>query len=421
MKAFVYEKFGPPDVFELKEGEKPETQAESSEETKEPKVEEEPVETKELKVEEEPGEPKEPETVETKEEEPEEPKVPPKKKKSRKKLVVFFIVIGLIMVSVLIWYVIAYEDADEHIYYSYDPESTPDSLIMEIVMSGGGIEINFTTNPGDPVVYIDYHKRWEGAVISQPSFSSSSTKVSFNSGYVWGESNSELTITLRSDVTYSFDTKTSDGGLNLVSDTPGVTFRTFTLDTLNGATNLFISQASISGKIESTTENGATNYHFSNCTLKDVETTTTWCGSNIFLENCTVGNIKSTVNSGGLAVSSQDITVPSDSTWTLKADKGGIDLNVIQTTLLGADVTVDVEIEDRGDIHSSFEGNASYVRAKYTASVSVGSVTLTNGVGFESPVSGAIESSNYGNTALNQFLIDLTSIEGDIEVEAENT
>jgi hypothetical protein len=384
------------------EGEKPETQVESSEETKGPKVEEKPVETKEPEA--------------------KEPKAPPKKKKSRRKWAVVFIVIGLIMVSVLIWYVIAYEDADEHIYYSYDPESTPDSLKIEIVMSGGGIEINFTTNPGDPVVYIDYHKRWEGAVISQPSFSSSSTKVSFNSGYVWGESKSELTFTLRSGVTYSFDTKTSDGGLNLISDTPDATFEKFTLDTLNGATNLLISHATISGKIESTTENGATNYHFSNCTLKDIETITTSGGSNIFFENCTVRNIKSTVNSGGLAFTSQDITVPSDSTWTLKTDKGGIDLNIIQTTLLGANVTVDVEIEDRGDITSFFEGNASYVRAKFTASVTVGSITLTNGVGFENPVSGAMESSNYvGKTALDQFLIDLTSIEGDIDVEAENT
>jgi hypothetical protein len=329
-------------------------------------------------------------------------------------------VIGLIMVSVLVWYVIAYEDADEHSYYSYDPETAPDSLTLEIVMNGGGIEINFTTNPSDPVVYIDYHKRWEGAVISQPSFSSSSTKVSFNAGYVWGESNSELTITLRNDVTYSFDTKTSNGGMNLVSDTPGTTFGTFTLDTLNGASNLFISHASVSGKIESTTENGGTNIHFSNCTLKDVETTTTWGGSNIFLENCTVGNIKSTVNSGGLAVSTQDITITSDSTWTLKADKGGIGLNIIQTTSLGADVRVDVEIENRGDIDSFFEGNASYIRAKYTTSASFGSVTLTNGVGFESPVSGAMESSNYGDITVDQFLIGLDASDGDIEVEAEN-
>ncbi len=390
------------------EGEKPETQVGSSEETKGPKVEKKPVE------------PKEPETEETKEE-PKEPKAPPKKKKSRRKWAVVFIVIGLIMVSVLVWYVIAYEDADEHIYYSYDPETTPDSLTLEIVMSGGGIEINFTTNPSDPVVYIDYHKRWEGAVISQPSFSSSSTKVSFRSGYVWGESNSELTITLRSDVTYSFDTKTSDGGLNLVSDTSDVTFGTFTLDTLNGGSNLFISNATISGKIEATTEEGGTNFFFTNCTLRDIDASSRYGSSNVFLTNCTVGNIKLTSDSGGVNIFSQNLTIISDITWTLNTDKGGIDLDIIQMTSLGADVTVNVKIEDRGDIDSSFEGNASYLRAKYKASVTVGSVTLTNGVGFESPVSGAMESSNYGNEALDQFFIDLTTIEGDIEVEAENT
>lgn len=383
------------------EGEKPETQAESLEETKEPIAEEEPVETKE--------------------EEPEEPKAPLEKKKPRRKLAVILIVIGIIMVSVLVWYIIAYENANEHVYYTYDPETSPGSLTVEIEMNGGGMEINFTTNPADPVVYIDYHKRWEGAVISQPSFSSSSTKVSFDAGNVWGESDSELTVTLRSDVTYSFDTKTSNGGMNLFSDTPGATFGTFTIDTLNGASNLFISHASVSGKIESTTENGATNYHFTNCTLENIVTTTSSGASNIFLENCAVGNIKSNVNSGEMAISSKDITITSDNTWTLKAERGGIGLNINQTKPMGADVTVNAEIEGRGDITSSFAGNSTFIRAKFTASASGGSATLANGAGFNAPASGAMESSNYGNTTLDQFLVDLSTSNGDIGVDAENT
>jgi DNA-directed RNA polymerase subunit RPC12/RpoP len=375
------------------EGEKPDTQAEPSEETKEPTIEE----------------------------KHEEPKAPLEKKKPRRKLAVILIVIGIILVSVLVWYIIAYENANEHIYYTYDPDTAPDSLTVEIEMNGGGIEINFTSNLADPVVYIDYHKRWEGAVISQPSFSSSSTKVSFDSGTVWGESDSELTITLRSDVTFSFDTKTSNGGMNLVSDSPGITFGTFTLDTLNGASNLFISHASVSGKIESTTENGATNYHFTNCTLNYIDTTTTSGASNIFLENCIIGNIKSNVNSGGMAISSKDITITSDSTWTLNAERGGIGLNINQTKSMGADVTVNGDIEGRGDITSSFEGNAIFVRAKFTASASEGSATLANGAGFNAPGPGAMESSNYGNEALDQFDIDLSAEDGDIEVDAVNS
>jgi hypothetical protein len=359
--------------------------------------------------------------VVTKEEELEEPKAPLEKKKPRRKLAVILIVIGLIMVSVLIWYIIAYEDADEHIYYTYVPETAPGSLTIEIEMNGGGMEINFTTNPSDPIVYIDYHKIWEGAVISQPSFSSSSTKVSFDSGTVWGESDSELAITLRSDVTYSFDTKTSNGGLNLVSDTPNATFGTFTLDTLNGATNLFISHASVSGKIESTTENGGTNYHFTNCTLKDINCATTSGGSNIFLENCTVGNIKSNVNSGGMAVSSKDITVTSDSTWTLKAERGGIGMNITQTKSMGADVKVNAEIKGKEDITSYFAGNSIFIRAKFNASASEGSATLANGAGFDAPVSGTMESSNYGNIALDQFLVELSTSNGEIGVDAVNS
>jgi hypothetical protein len=398
------------------EEQKPAAPIESSEEIKDSGSEEpgeiKEDELKEPKAEEEPGEPKE---------ESEEPKPPLEKKKPKRKLAVFLIVIGIILVSVLVWYVIAYENADEHVIHKYDPETAPDALTLEIEMNGGGIEINFTSNLADPVVYIDYYKRWEGAVVSQPSFSSSSTKVSFDSGTVWGESDSELTITLRSDVTFSFNTKTSNGGLNLISDTPGTSFGTFTLDTLNGASNLFISHASVSGKIESSTENGATNYHFSNCTLQDIVTTTTSGASNIFFENCTVGQIGSNVNSGGMMISTENIAVTSDSTWTLKAERGGIDINIIQRKSLGADVSVEVRIEGRGDITTTFVGNATFVRAQIGASASGGSATLVDGTGFDAPLAGTLYSSNDGNTDLDQFNVGLSTSNGDIDVNAENT
>ncbi len=390
-------------------GEHPKAQDESSEEIKDSESEE-------------PGEIKEEEFGEPKpEEQPKETKAPLEKKKPKRKLAVFLIVIGIIMVSVLIWYIIAYEKADEHVYYTYAPETAPSSLTFEVEMNGGETDINFTSNPSDPVVYIDHYKRWEGAVVSQPSFSSSSTKVSFDSGTVWGESDSALTITLRSDVKYTIDIKTSNGALNFDSNIPGISFGSFTIDTLNGASNMFINHATILGKIRVTTESGSANFFLTNCTAHDVDSSAKSGSSNIFLTNCTVGNIKSTSYSGSLSISSQDLRVVSDSTWTLKAERGGVGMNIIQRTSLGGDVTVNANIEGRGDITSSFEGNATFVRAKFTASASGGSATLANGGGFNAPVSGAMESSNYGNEALDKFLLDLSTSNGNIGVDAENT
>ncbi|MEE9117201.1 MAG: zinc-ribbon domain-containing protein [Calditrichia bacterium] len=373
----------------------------------------------EVEGEEKPETPTEP-SEEPKETEAEELKVPPKKKKSRRKLAVVLIVIGLILASVFIWYFLSYEKVNEHKYYMYSPETAPSSLTLEIEMNGGATEIGFTSDPLDPMVYIDYHKRWEGPVISQPSFSTSSSKVSFDAGTVWGESNSELAVTLRSDVTYSIDIKTSNGALNFDSDIPGVSFGTLTIDTLNGASNLFISHATISGKIWVTTEDGDANFFLLNCTAQDIDATAKSGSSNIHLVNSTIGNIKSISHSGGLAVTSQDITINSDSTWTLEVNKGDIGLNIFQSKSMGADVTVNAKTEIWGDIHGSFEGNATIVRAKFTASASSGEVTLTDGEGFESPVSGSMQSSNLSNTSLDQFLVNLSTEDGNIEVEARN-
>jgi hypothetical protein len=383
------------------EGEIPDSQVESSEETKEPEAKEEPVKTIE--------------------EEPMEPKPPLEEKKSRRGLAALLIIIGLIIASLSIWYIVAYESVDEYKYYTYAPETAPSSLTLEVEMNGGATDIGFTSDSSDPVVYIDHHEKWDGPVVSQPSFSTSSSKVKFDAGTVWGESDSELAITLRSDVKYSIDIKTSNGALSFNSDIPGASFGTFTIDTLNGASNLFISHATISGKIWVTTENGASNIVLSNSTVQDIDSTAKSGASNIRLKNCTVRNIKSRTHSGGLIVTSRDLRVTSDTTWDLKVTKGGILLDINQSKSLGADLTVNAKTEIWRDIDAFFEGNSTNVRAKYTASTSSGEVLLLNGEGFEDPVSGTMESSNYGNDALDQFFIRLTTDDGDIDVDAVNS
>ncbi|MCK5561319.1 MAG: zinc ribbon domain-containing protein [Thermoplasmata archaeon] len=352
-----------------------------------------------------------------------EKKEPRKPKKSSKRLMIALIVIGILIISVIsIIVLMTYEKANEHIYYSYSPATPPSSLTVELEMESGGIQVEFTSDPNEPVVYLDYHKRWEGTVVREPRFKTSSSKVSFHSGEIMegGDMNCELKVVLRNDVTYNLDVETTNGALRLFSDMPGNSFGSIKLDSSNSGASLFITDATISGKITTKIENDDTSLHFTNCTLRDIEATAKSGGSSIFFNNCSVGNIKSTSNLGGVSIFSEDLNIDLDSTWTLDATKGDIKLDLNQQTPLGASVTVNAETDGWGDIEVKYKSNATQTRAKFTCSAPNGKLDLKSGAGFETPISGTMDSSNYSDTTLNQFLMSLNARDGDLEVVAKN-
>jgi hypothetical protein len=285
---------------------------------------------------------------------------PTEKKRSRGKLLVILILLIIIFASISIFFFFSYESVNKHVYYTYNPKTTPTSLEIDFEMENGGVEIEFTSDLNEPLVYIDYHKRWDGFVVREPSFSTSSNKVSFRGAEVWGEANSELKIILRNDVTYDFKGKERNGGLSFNSNIPGLKFGSFNFDTYNGGTNLNLNDATISGKIRMKSENG---------------------GSNIFLTNCTASNIEIDSESGGFGLTFTDSRVSSDSTWDINSKESGISLNIIQSIPLGANVTVDAHVK-KGKISVNFEGNSSHLRARFDCEASGGDITLNKGVEF---------------------------------------
>jgi hypothetical protein len=343
-----------------------------------------------------------------------------KDKKKGKKLMIALIVVGIVIISgVALFFLFTYEKVNEHEYYSYAPSTTPNSLIVELEMDNGGIELDFTSESSEPVVYIDYYKRWEGPVINQPSFKTSSSKVSFKGANIMGEANSDLRITLRNDVTYTLEIKMENGGFTLFSDIPDTSFNTITVDSKNGGSSFFVSDATVSSKITINCVNGGTSLFLTNCTLRDIEVNTDSGGSSFFLTNCSVGNIKSISIQGGVSITSTDLSIELDSTWTLSANKRDINLKINQKNRLGADITVNAETKDWGDIEVTFEGNASLVRSKFSCEAPNGKLTLKNGAGFENPTEGLMESSNYTDTSIDQFIFDLNSRDGDVKVDAK--
>ena len=383
------------------------------------------------------------------------PRRAPRDRGSGKGMKMFIIVVGVLIIAFSLYYVLRYEDVDEHEILTYDPGTTPETLTIDLETDGGEIEIVFTSDMDAPVVHIDHNKIWRGTVTSEPSF-----KVSFFGGSVMGDMESEITVTLRSDVKYNIDTSTSNGAFSLNSDIVGISFGTISTDTRNGASNINIHNATASGKIktevrngasnllltdcnvinvESTSKSGSSNAIFTNCTIGDIETSSdsgssnalfTNCivgdieidadagSSNIVLEFCKIGNIMANADGGFISINTRDITVDDDVTWTCTVDSGGAGLDIVQSIPMGADVTVDVDVDNK-DLDVKFKGNSTFVRAKFSCDAAK-DLSLSNGPGFKDPVGGMMESVNYNDTALDQFQFTLETSKRNIEVEAEN-
>jgi hypothetical protein len=158
--------------------------------------------------------------------------------------------------------------------------------------------------------------------------------------------------------------------------------------------------------------------NINNCTVGDIHTTASSGSSSINIKDSVIRDITGSCSSGSLSVNCRNINITSDSTWAMDASSGSLNVNIYQTILLGADVSVDAETSGYGDIDVNFEGNSDSVRARFAAN---NQINIKNSQGFINPDSKTLKSSNYGITTHNQFNIKLTTDIGDIEITAINS
>ena len=340
-----------------------------------------------------------------------------KTKRSKKKLFVFLIIVIIIIATVSIFIIVSFEDMDENETYTYSPTNTPSSLMIELDMESTGVEIIFTDELSEPVVKIDYHKNWRGWVVSQHSFETSSSKVTFKGSIVAGEADSELTVILRSDVEYDINGKISSGSIALNSEDQGVILSTIDFDSSSGSTSILGENLTITEQITLKSEDGSSSVHLKDCTIGDIDGTFSSGSSVINLEKCSVEDIHITGDSGSVVINSKDLQIGSHSSWSFDVDSGSVVLDIEQSTSLGADVTVDASVTGIKKIEVNFNGNANDIRAKFTANKEM---NIKKNEGFEVLDSKNMESSNFGNETLDKFDIKLTADKGDLEVEATN-
>ena len=349
--------------------------------------------------------------------EPETQDLPPhlKGKKKSKKLFVFLLIVIIIVATVSIFIIVSYEDMDEKETYTYSPTNTPSSLKIELDMENAGVEITFTDELSEPVVKIDYNKNWRGWVVRQPSFETSSSKVKFKGSTVFGEADSELTVILRSDVEYDIDGTIDSGSIALNTEDQGIILGTVDFDSSSGSSSIFGVNLTITEQIKFKSEDGSASVYLKDCTIGDIDGTFSSGSTAINLEKCTVEDIHVSGDSGKFTLNSKDSKIDSHSSWSFDVDEGSVVLDIKQTTALGANVTVDASVTDRKDIKVNFNGNANYVKAKFTGNKEI---DIKKNTGFEILDSKTLESSNFNNETIDKFEIKMTADKGDLEVDA---
>lgn len=340
-----------------------------------------------------------------------------KGKKSRKKSFVVLLIVIIIIAAVSLIFIVSFQDVDENETFTYSPENTPSSLKIELDMNNASVEIKFTDELTEPVVKLDYHKKWSGWIYRQPSFETSSSKVTFKGSTVFGDADSELMVILRSDVEYDIKGTIDSGSIALNADDQGVILGTIDFDSSSGSSSIFGTNLTITEQIKLKSEDGSASVNLKDCTIGDIDGTFSSGSSTINLEKCTIEDIHVSGDSGSVAIISKDSKIGSHSSWTFDVDSGSVVLDIEQSTSLGADITVDASITGKKEIKVNFNGNATYVRAMFTANKEI---NIKENTGFDVLDSKTLESSNFSNSTFDKFEIKLTADKGDLEVDVSN-
>jgi hypothetical protein len=346
--------------------------------------------------------------------------IPPhlKPKKSRKKLLVVLLVVMMIIGTISVFLIISYEDVDETKTYTYSPDTTPRSLKIELDMDSASVEIYFTSDLDEPLVKLDYHKKWSGFIVSQSSFKTSSSKVSFEGSIVVGEANSELIVTLRNDVEYDINGISANGNIALNAEDRGVILGTIDLDTTSGSSSIFGKNLTVTKQIKLKSESGSSSVFLKDCQIGDIEGNFNSGSSALNLENCTIEDILVTGNSGSATLKSKDLKIDSQSSWSFDIDSGSVVLDLDQSSALGGNIEVDAQISGNKEIEVSINGNATNVRAKLTGNQDI---NIKKNLGFDIIDTKTLESYNYNNETIDKFEIKMNAEGGDLEVEVVNS
>jgi len=344
---------------------------------------------------------------------PYEKKEPPVHKKQKSHRVLAIVLIFIIVAAVSAFGLIALvmmENIDDTNYYYYNPTSPSSVEKFEIYIDTGSIDVRFTNVATAPVASIKLDFRYFGPAVEGQGIEDffniywrNTTDVKLfsvthkiESWIFFGLREHRITVTLRKGVNFRLNGTTNTGSASAIIPN-GASIDDLILYTNTGSIDFSATGSTFSKDIQLTANTGSIDADLTDCVV----------GGDIIVQT----------NTGSIDFDSTDIRHTQNSDWTISANTGSVDINIVQSKTLGADVSAAVSA-NTGSIRVDFEGEESLVCAKFGASTSTGGIDFDDRGGF-SESGDTFTSDNY--PAGYNFDFTLITITGSIDVDAENS
>ncbi len=354
-------------------------------------------------------------------------------RRTGRKIFVIFLIITIVgsgifgVVTMMNW---GLSEGSADYYYENASPSSVEALRFNVGTSD--IIINYTTSPSAPVaeIHLDYYVA--GGFVNDKAFdeiyylnwdNTSGVKSFFLyikpfAGWVMIQ-NTNIYVTLRSDVTYEITVEVSTGDiiLNIPDDAivdkvaltgstgsiemnagSNVAFQdTLTATTSTGDVGIIAEDSTFSSDIFATTSTGNVDFNFNNCTFN--------------------GDFNVLLSTGHFSLDLYNPQYQSDQIWDISTSTGSINIDIYQYLPMLNDITADFQTST-GDISIDYNGNDTVVGARFVSSISTGNYYYDNLGGFLKSNS-LFESLGY-DSALSKYTFTLGVSTGNIYVAGES-
>ncbi|MFX1371794.1 MAG: hypothetical protein ACFFCE_08030 [Promethearchaeota archaeon] len=342
---------------------------------------------------------------------------------------------GVLILST--WGSVPYENT-----FYYKP-NTP-SLIEQININCdiGSIRINYNETPTDYYAQIDLDIRIKGMLVEGKSFqdffypiiwqNESSQIISFildAKASTWLtfsiSQRVNINLILRTDIIYDLNAHTSTGSIKMDIPNNSILNNTI-LSTSTGSVSLNVAeQTNFLGDVDISTSTGSVELYAKHTDFTQSLNAHTSTGSlKLNFSNSKIGkNFIGKCSTGSIKFNSYNMKYSDDYNWDLTTSTGSIDVNIIQYVEITAKVNGAIKTST-GSINVEYKDNSINIGAKFTASTSTGSIDYEP-IGFGgfiesgSSTSKVIISDDY-DSAINLYILSLTTSTGSIEVNGEN-
>ena len=320
--------------------------------------------------------------------------------------------------------------------YYYDPQLPP-SGIEEVSFNSdlGSIHINYNTTPTNFYVEVDLDIEIKGAFVAGKSFSDffkpvawindsvsittfTLEKKDFTSFLFPLVQKINLSITLRTDITYDISALTSTGSVEM-NIPENILLNRTDLETSTGSISVQAEQNSIFyGKLDLKTSTGSIDLFAKGVNFTYGFKTVVSTGSlHLNFTNCIIGeDIKAKTSTGSITLKSYNIQYDKNCVWDIETNTGSIDVRLYQYIDMGANITGTLETST-GSIDLVYEDTQSSVGASFFGAWSTGSYSRSSsGGGFSATNLNPFYSLDY-STAISTYTLNLTISTGNIKVD----